>query len=305
MSEKQWMDTLEPALCAIGCVTRRAAPMAAYTTFKIGGPADLLVSVGDEAGLQKAFALCRAAEVPVLLLGNGSNLLVSDAGVRGAVLRLAGAFREIRLSGETGLVCGAGASLSAVCVFAREHALSGLEFAYGIPGTAGGAAFMNAGAYGGEMKDVLSQCRHLLPDGTAGALSGEALGLSYRHSAYAENGAAILSLELSLQAGDRAEISAKMDDFMGRRRQKQPLEFPSAGSVFKRPEGHFAGALIEKCGLKGKRIGGAQVSEKHAGFIVNCGGATCADVQALIALIQETVLRECGVALECEVRMLG
>lgn len=283
----------------------REEPMAAHTTFKIGGPADLMVFAGTQDSLLTVIRECRAAEVPWMILGNGSNLLVSDSGIRGVVIRLEGVFKSVSMDGETGIRCGAGAPLSALCSFAREYALSGLEFAWGIPGTAGGAAFMNAGAYGGEMKDVLHTCEHLERDGSIGMLSGDDLALSYRRSAYSANGAAILFLYLDLRKGAEQEISAAMEDYMSRRRQKQPLEYPSAGSVFKRPEGYFAGALIEACGLKGKRIGGAMVSEKHAGFIVNSGGATCRDVRSLIALIQETVLRETGVSLECEIRMVG
>lgn len=190
-----------------------------------------------------------------------------------------------------------------VCRTALEHSLTGLEFAYGIPGSCGGAAFMNAGAYGGEMKDVLVRCTHIDGDGKLGQLAGEDLHLSYRHSAYYDNGCIITGLELRLQPGDPAEIKAKMDDLISRRREKQPIEYPSAGSTFKRPPGHFAGALIDQCGLRGTSVGGARVSEKHAGFVINTGGATCADVLALCRQCREKVLAETGVELEMEIRV--
>ena len=210
------------------------------------------------------------------------------------------------LHGEDGMItCGAGVSMNRLCRFALEKGLTGLEFAFGIPGSAGGAAFMNAGAYGGEMKDVLAGCTHLTQSGERGRLVGEELALGYRRSAYRENGFLITSLLLRLAPGDKTEIQARMEDLIARRKAKQPLEYPSAGSTFKRPEGYFAGALIESCGLKGASVGGAQVSEKHAGFVINHGGATSADILALIRLIQNTVYAKKGVRLEPEVRFLG
>ena len=190
-----------------------------------------------------------------------------------------------------------------LCRFALQNSLSGLEFAFGIPGSCGGAAFMNAGAYGGEMKDVLFKCDHIDENGERGSLSGDELNLSYRHSAYSENGCTITGLYLKLKKGNPDEIKAKMDDFLQRRKDKQPLEYPSAGSTFKRPEGYFAGALIEECGLKGKQVGGAQVSEKHAGFIINKGGATCTDILELCKICSETVYKQKGVKLEMEIRV--
>lgn len=279
--------------------------MALHTTFRIGGPADLFLTVENLRQLREMAAACREQEVPVLFLGNGSNLLVSDKGIRGAVIRLAGDFAKVAREGSTGICCGAGATLASACVFARDNNLTGLEFAWGIPGSAGGAAYMNAGAYGGEMKDVLRSCEHMTPDGKIEILSGEEMKLSYRRSAYTGGENVILFLHMQLEKGHHSAIASQMEELMNRRREKQPYDMPSAGSVFKRPEGYFAGTLIEQCGLKGKTVGGAQVSPKHAGFIVNTGGATCRDVQELIALIQETVLREAGVQLECEVRACG
>ena len=279
--------------------------MALHTTFRIGGPADLFLTVENLRQLREMAAACREQEIPMMFLGNGSNLLVSDKGIRGVVIRLAGDFAKVAREGKTGICCGAGATLASACVFARDNDLTGLEFAWGIPGSAGGAAYMNAGAYGGEIKDVLRSCEHMTPDGKIEILSGEEMRLSYRRSAYTGGENVILFLHMQLEKGHHSAIASQMEELMNRRREKQPYDMPSAGSVFKRPEGYFAGTLIEQCGLKGKTVGGAQVSPKHAGFIVNTGGATCRDVQELIAMIQERVLRETGVQLECEVRACG
>lgn len=287
---------------SLGCSVSLGEPMNRHTTFRIGGPADLFLTVSDTPALQK---LCRrAAETGVRLtvLGNGSNLLVSDGGIRGAVVALGGKFKEVALCGETSVQCGAGASLAALCSFAKSRSLTGMEFAWGIPGSAGGAAFMNAGAYEHCMAEVIASCSHVTRDGGCGTLRRGELSYGYRHSAYTENGCIITSVRVELERGDPEAIATRMDDLYTRRKTKQPLELPSAGSVFKRPEGHYAGALIEQCGLKGRRVGGAAVSEKHAGFIVNLGGATSEDVRRLIAEIQETVLRETGVKLECEIK---
>ena len=271
---------------SLGCEVRYQEPMSRHTTFRIGGPADLFVAAEDKDSLG---AFCRKAselEIPVFPLGNGSNLLVSDQGIRGAVVT-------------------SGAPLASVCGFARNHSLTGLEFVWGIPGTAGGAVFMNAGAYNHSVSDVVSACRHIAPGGKPGSFEGKELGFGYRRSAYSGGGYCICGVRFRLCPGDREKISERMEELFRRRREKQPLEFPSAGSVFKRPEGHFAGALIEQCGLKGLRVGGAAVSRKHAGFIINLGGATCDDVRKLIAEIQETVFRRTGVALECEVQIVS
>lgn len=288
----------------LGCEVSREEPMSRHTTFKVGGPADRFVTVTGEDQLSRVLRLLSGEGIPYFLLGNGSNLLVSDRGYRGAVVSLGGDFRKVTL--ENGAVrCGAGASLSSLCAFARDHSLTGLEFAWGIPGTAGGAAYMNAGAYGGEMRNVLASCRHVLPNGETGRFIGEELKLSYRRSAYTGTLLAITSLELTLEPGDREQISARMEELMARRKSKQPLEYPSAGSTFKRPEGYFAAALIEECGLKGFTLGGAQVSEKHSGFVINRDGATCADILALIEHVKSEVRRRKGVELECEVKFLG
>lgn len=277
--------------------------MSLHTTFKIGGNARLVVYPQNEEQIGEFVKCAKAENVRLIAIGNGSNLLVDDGGIDACVLILGEPFSEIKLIDDETIYAKSGAKLIALCRFAYEHSLSGLEFAYGIPGSAGGAAFMNAGAYGGEMKDVLYKCEHIDKDGNVGFLEGDDISLSYRHSAYYDNGAIITGLYLKLKKGDKAEIKAKMDDLIGRRRAKQPLEYPSAGSTFKRPEGHFAGALIEQCGLKGKSVGGAQVSVKHAGFVINKGNATCNDVLTLCKECSEKVFEETGVKLEMEIRV--
>lgn len=283
----------------------RDFPLSKITSFQTGGNADILLLPNSVEALSALISACRESNVPYFVMGNGSNLLVSDKGVRGAVLRLSTPLSEITCLGDGKIRCAAGASLTALCNFALKHSLSGLEFAYGIPGSAGGAAYMNAGAYGGEMKDVLTKCTHIAPDGTIGSFSGADLQLGYRSSVYAGKNYCITELYLQLTPGHAETIKAAMDEKMSRRREKQPLEYPSAGSTFKRPAGYFAGALIEECGLKGYCVGGAQVSEKHAGFVINKGGATTGDILTLIRHIQATVLREKGVQLQTEVEFIG
>ena len=278
-------------------------PMALHTTFKIGGAARLMVLPQSAEEIAKTVKACREYGVRYMAIGNGSNLLVADEGIDACVILLGKGFDDVRLLDDTTIYAEAGAPLIKVCRFALEHSLTGLEFAYGIPGSCGGGAFMNAGAYGGELKDVLYRCDHIDENGEPGFLEGAAMALSYRHSAYYENGCIVTGLYLKLQKGNAEAIRAKMTELMNRRKDKQPLEFPSAGSTFKRPEGHFAGALIEGCGLKGATVGGAQVSEKHAGFVINRGGATCGDVLALCGRVSETVKRETGVTLEMEIRV--
>ena len=278
--------------------------MSAHTTFKIGGPADVFITVRDTDELCAAVKACRENSVPLMILGKGSNLLVSDAGIEGAVITLDGAFKELTVDGDT-VTSGAGVALSKLCTTALENGLAGLEFAYGIPGTVGGAVYMNAGAYGGETKDVCIEATYLRPDGEIGVYTNAELDFSYRHSIFKENDNIILFAKYKLTPVDPAAIKARMDDFLNRRRTKQPLDYPSAGSVFKRPPGAFAGTLIEQCGLKGKTVGGAQVSEKHAGFIINVGGAVCDDVMNLVKLVQDTVKAETGYTLECEIIRTG
>lgn len=279
--------------------------MSRHTTFQIGGPADRFVTVESRSQLKGLLQVLHEESLPYMILGKGSNLLVSDKGIRGAVLLLSGEFRQVELLSNGLVRAGSGASLAAVCAFAREQGLTGLEFAWGIPGSVGGAAYMDAGAYGGEMRDVVERVLHVTPEGEESSASGEALEFAYRHSRYTGTRDVITGVEFRLEPGDQAQIAAKMEELMGRRKEKQPYDMPSAGSVFKRPQGAFAAALIEECGLKGRSVGGAQVSPKHAGFIVNTGGATCQDVLDLVGQVQEEVYEKKGIRLEMEVRVTG
>lgn len=279
------------------------APMRDYTTFRAGGPADLLISPKSAEQIRAVLQMCRQLEVPVTLLGNGSNVLVRDGGIRGAVLRLGSEFSQIQIEGRM-VVAQAGAKLAAVVSAALNAGLVGMEFAGGIPGSAGGGIYMNAGAYGGELSQVLHSALVLTADLEIVQMPSEALSLSYRHSALMENGALVLEGHFCLEPGDTAAARAYLRELAARRREKQPLDLPSAGSTFKRPAGHYAGALIESAGLKGFSIGGAQVSEKHAGFVVNRGGSA-ADILALIRHVQECVSAQSGIWLEPEVLILG
>ena len=281
------------------------APMSKYTSFKCGGNASLLIIPDSIGGTKIIIDFCREKGVEPLVIGNGSNLLVTDGGINSVVIKIGSKLSKIELIDDTTIYCEAGASMKSLCMFALENSLSGLEFAYGIPGTLGGAVYMNAGAYGGEMKDVLHACQHIDKDGEFGALEKDELDLSYRHSAYTDNGYTILSALLKMKKGDKAEIKEAMDLNLRKRKEKQPLEFGSAGSTFKRPEGYFAGALIEQSGLKGYTVGGAQVSEKHAGFVINKNGATATDVITLIRDVQNKVYEKFGVKLETEVKIIG
>jgi UDP-N-acetylmuramate dehydrogenase len=288
----------------LDCDARRFEPMSRHTSFKIGGKADVYIKVTNLSQLMKILKECDACKEKYILLGNGSNVLVPDEGIHGTVLRLDGDFRNISLIDDTTIYCGAGAALGSLCKFAQKCGLSGLEYAWGIPGTVGGAVFMNAGAYGGEMKDVVYSVSHITNSGDIGRIEAENLEFGYRTSVYRKNGCIITGAVFKLKKDDPEEIQNRMNDYMNRRSAKQPLEYPSAGSVFKRPEGAFAGALIEQCGLKGKTVGGAQVSEKHAGFIINKSKATANDVKQLVSEIQKTVEDETGYKLECELIFL-
>ncbi len=278
-------------------------PMHRHTSFKIGGNADVFVSVQTVEEFSLTLKLCKKAEVPVTVLGKGSNLLVSDKGIEGVVICLE-KLNKITVEGEK-IKAGAGVSLAALCNFAANEGLSGLEFAFGIPGSVGGAVYMNAGAYGGEIKDVLESVTAVDVDGEILTFSANELCLSYRNSIFHNNGATVVETVFALKKGIEEEIKAQMSEVMGRRKDKQPLEFPSAGSTFKRPEGYFAGTLIEQCGLKGLTVGGAQVSTKHAGFVINKGGATANDVLELIKKVQQIVFEKTGVTLEPEVIFIG
>lgn len=282
---------------------RRDEPMSRHTTFRVGGPAALMALPKTE---KEAAAVLQAAaelELRPFFLGNGSNLLVADEGYDGLIVKYVRGAGEVR-EADGRLTAGAGLRLSQLAAAALEKGLTGLEFAHGIPGSVGGAVYMNAGAYGGEISQVLVSAEVLALDGTKRTVPVEQCGFGYRKSVFSGGSELIIEASFALTAGDRMEIKARMDDLAARRREKQPLEYPSAGSFFKRPAGHFAGALIESCGLKGLTVGGAQVSEQHAGFVINTGGATCRDILMLMEQVRERVYRETGVMLEPEVRYL-
>ena len=282
----------------------RNEPMKKHTTFRIGGPADYYLCPHSAKEIQKVVEICREEKLPYFILGNGSNLLVSDKGYRGAVIQLWKNVSDIGVEGCL-IHAKAGASLAKIAAQAQEEGLTGMEFAAGIPGTLGGAVVMNAGAYGGEMKDILKEVLVMDQQGKIFTLEKKDLKLGYRTSAVKEKGYIVLAAALELRPGNREEIKKLMEDLKQRRVEKQPLELPSAGSTFKRPEGYFAGKLIMDAGLRGFSIGGAQVSEKHCGFIVNTGGASASDVLALIREVQKKVRDKFGVELETEVKFLG
>ena len=279
-------------------------PMSAHTTFRVGGPADLYVIPEDFDEVRDVLRACDEAGVDRFVLGRGSDLLVSDEGYRGVIVAVADGLTVVSVDG-TEMTCQAGVDLREASEMACELGLSGLEFACGIPGSVGGACFMNAGAYDGCIADVLKCVRVLRPDGSFETIDVADLNLGYRRSRVATDGLVVLSATFALQRGDGERIRAKMDDLTARREEKQPLELPSAGSTFKRPEGHFAGKLIMDAGLQGYQVGGAAVSKKHAGFVVNVDDATAADVHAVIEHVQDEVERQFGVSLEPEVRFLG
>ena len=278
--------------------------MSEHTTFKIGGTADVLIFPSTIEEVVEVLKFIDEINIPMTILGNGSNVLVRDKGIRGAVIKFNGKFAQIRCDG-TKLIAGAGAKLKDVSNFAAENSLTGLEFAVGIPGSIGGAVYMNAGAYGGEMKNIISKVRAVSRSGHLAEFNADTLDLGYRRSIFQLNGYAICEIELQLTEGKVEDIRHDMDDFTVRRESKQPLEYPSAGSTFKRPEGYFAGTLIDKTGLKGLRVGDAMVSTKHAGFVVNAGHATAADVINLIDEVKRRVFEAHGVMLSPEVRIIG
>ncbi len=276
-----------------------------HTSFKIGGNVDLFIYISNITELSDTIKTLNEYQVPFFIVGNGSNLLVSDLGISGAVIKLNEEFKNIKLLDENTIECGAAVSLAKLCIFAQQNSLSGLECAYGIPGTVGGAIFMNAGAYGWEIKDNIISAENISKTGERYLLEASDMDLSYRHSIYQSSGDIIVSAKFKLEKSDPSLIQEKMNDFMSRRKEKQPLEYPSAGSIFKRPAANYAGTLIQSCGLKGKCVGGAMVSTKHAGFIINTGEASCKDVMDLIDHIKAVVLEQTGVTLECEVKAIG
>lgn len=285
----------------LGCNVTENYPMKSCTTFKIGGSAALYVEIETQTALTELIKKLSADNIDFIVIGKGSNIVVNDNGLDKVVVRLTGEFAQAKRISDDTIYCGAGLSLAGLCREAENKGLSGLEFAWGIPGSVGGAVFMNAGAYGGEMKDVVISVNHIDRNGKFGTIKADSLDFSYRHSVYKENGFIIIGATFRLKPDSRDEIRMRMDDYMGRRKDKQPLEYPSAGSVFRRPEGAYAGALIQQCGLKGYSVGGAQVSEKHAGFIINKGGATAEDVRELVEHIQKTVKEQTGYYLNREI----
>ncbi len=288
---------------AEGCEAALSEAMSKNTSFKTGGLCGVRISPYTKEQLIGVINKAKELGVPFVVIGNGTNILIEDEGIDKAVIIIGNNMSSVSVSRDE-VTFSAGTHLTSLCRIALDNSLSGLEFAFGIPGTCGGAIFMNAGAYGGEIKDVLTEITHLTPDMRIETIPAKKAELSYRHSIYKDNGCIILSGKIKLSADTKKNIKSRMDDFLGRRKDKQPLEYPSAGSTFKRPEGNFAGALIEQCGLKGKSVGGAQVSEKHAGFVINKGGATTQNILDLIDLVQATVKKETGVTLEPEVIIL-
>jgi UDP-N-acetylmuramate dehydrogenase len=286
----------------------RDEPMSRHTSFRIGGPAAALVIVNNEEELAAVLSTVTETGAPHMIIGNGSNLLVSDAGYPGIMIKLGGDFESIERDEDEPCRVRVGAAMlmSRTSAFLTENGLTGFEFASGIPGSIGGAVFMNAGAYGGEIKDVVRSVRVMDPDGTnLRTLSNEDMQFSYRHSMAEDEGVLILFAELELAPDDPAAIEARVAELQAKRNSKQPVNFPSAGSTFKRPVGGYAAALIEQSGLKGFRVGGAEVSEKHSGFVINTGGATCEDVLAVMRHVREKVSEDSGITLEPEVRLIN
>ena len=307
MDRFEWLQQELTRRCP-GLEVRANEPMSRHTSFRIGGPARLMALPKSAVQAKAAVLAAREADILPFFLGNGSNLLVPDEGVERFLIQPAGRYSADPLNRvweENGQLCaGGGVSLAVLANAAQGRALTGLEFASGIPGSVGGGVVMNAGAYGGEMAQVLVSVTALDLDGSIQTTPAESCGLGYRKSVFSDGQHLVLEARFQLSSGDPAAIRARMDELAARRKEKQPLEYPSAGSMFKRPEGYFAAALIDQCGLKGFAVGGAQVSEKHAGFVVNRGGATCADVLELVRQVQARVQEQTGVALEMEVKVL-
>ena len=279
-------------------------PMKNHTSFQIGGACDILVLPRSQSEIKKIIDLCRENQTPFFVMGNGTNLLIKDSGIRGVVIKLAQNFNDIKVDGNI-ITCKAGVAMSAISRVALENSLSGLEFANGIPGSVGGACVMNAGAYGGEMADVVKKVKVMDFEGNVYEMSKDQIGYSYRKSSLQKGDKILLEVEMELKPGNYDEIKSKMEKCMSLRRQKQPLNMPSAGSAFKRPKDNYAGLLIEKAGLKGYSIGGAMVSDLHAGFIVNTGNATCADVEALLNHVKKVVKEKFNIELEPEIKIRG
>ena len=285
----------------LGCWFQNDEPLKKHTTFKIGGNARLMIEISSDESLLKILGFLRENNVNFFVIGKGSNILASDSGYDGVILKMSKGNSEIRQLGENEIICPSGVSVSELCIKAMESSLSGLEFAYGIPGTAGGALYMNAGAYGGEIKDIVKCAHYADTDGKIKEINKNDMKLSYRHSIFCENPDMIITdITFSLKAGNREEINKIMHENLQKRKDKQPLEYPSAGSTFKRPEGSYASLLIEECGLKGMSVGDAQVSEKHSGFVINKGNASFKDVIDLTDRVKKIVKEKTGYILELE-----
>lgn len=279
-------------------------PLSKYTTFKIGGNCALLIKLNSILSFQKIIECCNEENTEYLIIGNGSNLLINDCFIDKVILLVGSDFSEIYLKNDDIIVCQSGTHLSSLCKFALENSLSGLEFAYGIPATVGGAVYMNAGAYGGEISQVFCSCEALDLNGKLNTFTSKEAGFSYRHSRFQDNSNVILSVSFKLEKSYKDDINSLMIKNITARKSKQPLEFPSAGSMFKRPEGHYAAQLIDECGLKGLSVGDAQVSEKHAGFVVNKGHASFSDIIELVEKIKSEVKNKTGIVLECEPKII-
>lgn len=279
-------------------------PMKNHTSFKIGGNAQVFIAPDSPEKCAEAIKLCNKFESEYIVIGKGSNLLVKDEGIDGVVICISNAMSDIKLNDNNTIYCQSGASLASVCSFALDNSLTGLEFAFGIPGNIGGAISMNAGAYGGEMKDIVSSCDYVDDAGNLKTISMDELDFSYRHSYFSDKKLCIVGATLKLNSGDKEKIRSTMAELLSRRKEKQPLEFPSAGSTFKRPEGSYASLLIDECGLKGFSVGDAQVSEKHAGFVINRGNASCKDVLKLMSEVKKIVFEKTGYVLEPEVKLI-
>ncbi len=299
------MASMVSYAAGLACEVSEQFLMKDATTFKVGGPADALFQVQDAASLKTLLSRLTADGVPFRLIGCGSNLLVADEGLREAVVRLDSRHATITRVDETTIRCDAGVGLAKLSRTAQQWGLTGLEFACGIPGSTGGGLYMNAGAYGGEMVQIVTEAEVLFPDGSCRTVPASDLKLSYRHSVLMQNGGIILNVTMKLAPADPAVIHETMAGLLTARREKQPLEYPSAGSFFKRPVGHFAGKLIDDCGLRGYRVGDAQVSEKHAGFVINRGEATCEQIKQLEQDVRRRVFEEFGVTMSPEVRLIG
>ena len=295
-------ESIEEVCNRFGCVCKKKYGLAAETTMKIGGECDVYTEPNSEECLIELLNCCRENAFSYFILGRGSNLLVKKFG--GVVIATSALPNKCSADGNA-ITAGAGVPLSQMCLCASENSLSGMEPLYGIPGSVGGALYMNAGAFGGEMKDIVKSARCVNDRGEIVTVPAEEMALSYRKSVFSENGWCILSVTVELDPGDKEAIKARMDELIQRRRDKQPLEYPSCGSTFKRPQNGFAAALIEECGLKGHSVGGAQVSEKHSGFVINKGGATFEDVMALVEHIKKIVKEQKGVELECEMLVVN